>query len=323
MNRQEKIASLAAYLGALYEPRQWQIALAESCTGGGIAYQITKIPGSSAWLKYSVVTYTDSAKQEILGVSIAILSKDTAVSAVCAKAMLDGLDPNCARLAITGYSGPSGDDIGRIYIAYAAPSELGKVLSFHCRGSREDIQEQAIFEALKLLVEMAWSWQDEPKHHCFFALGIDDESLENQIFEQALQMGFSALHLEPMSNMHVTLAHFPNQCSSDILHLIQQGDNGAHRYPIVDFCLNQLEYFNRADAWVLRPDKTPKALNELAAYLGARDFSAHLTLSKRCHLNDAFDKLSCPISWSVNRFSLFISFHGIFYKPIKTWNLET
>jgi nicotinamide-nucleotide amidase len=323
MNRHEKIVLLAKYLGPLFLARKWQIALAESCSGGGLAYQITKHPGSSAWLKYSVVTYTDEAKQSILGVSKAILSRYTAVSAACAEAMLAGLDSSCARIAVTGYSGPSGDNVGRVYIAYAPPHEGAQVLSFLFLGERGDIQEQAIFEALKLLVEMAWIWQDEPKQDCFFALGVEDEATKHEVCQQALKMGFSASNLEPMSNFHLTLAHFSNQSEKDILGLIQKGENCADLYSGFDLSLSKLEYFNRADAWVLRLNKPAKKLDELASYFGAKDFLPHLTLSKRCNIKPDAKYLAFSIPWRVRSISFFLSFHGIFYKVIKTFILET
>ena len=323
MNRQEKIVLLAKYLGPLCLARKWQIAVAESCSGGGIAYQITKYPGSSEWLKYSVVTYTDAAKQAILGVSEDILSRYTAVSAPCAEAMLAGLDASCARLAVTGYSGPTGDNIGRVYIAYAPPYEVAQVLSFLFLGTREDIQEQAIFEALKLLVEMAWIWQDEPKNDCFFAISVEDEPTRHEISQQALKTGFSASNLEPMSNFHLTLSYFSNQSQTDILGLIQKGEDCAGLYSGFHLSLSKLEYFNRADSWVLGLDKQPKKLDELASYLGVKDFLPHLTLSKGCNIKPDGKYLAFSIPWKVRSISFFLSFHGIFYKVIKTWILET
>ena len=321
MNRQDKIASLTALLGPLCEARKWQIVLAESCSGGGIAYQITKIPGSSKWLKYSLVTYTDEAKQAILGVDAELLSTYSAVSSACAMAMLQGLDHACVRLAVTGYCGPGGDALGRVYIAYAPPNAPAELLSFHFRGTREDIQTQVIFEALKILIEMVW--QDAPSHDCFFGLGMADASFTHQVYAQVEQLGFSASQLEPMSNAHMTLAYFSNQAIIDIERLIQQGDSCASRCAGFELSFQYLDYVARADAWVLRAGEVPKALTALAACLGATDFSPHLTLSKRCQLTHDVAKLAVAIPWVVQRFSLFISFHGIFYKPIKTWNLET
>lgn len=323
MNRHEKIAFLAQKIGPLFLKKEWQIALAESCSGGGLAYHITKCPGSSAWLKYSVVTYTDEAKQQILGVSPTILAKFSAVSDVCAKAMLEGLDDCCARVAITGYTGPSGADVGHVYIAYAAPHEIAQVISFHFLGSREDIQEQAIFEALKLLLEMAWVWQNDLKHDCFFALNIDNEQTQRRICEQAIKLGFSNLNLEPMTNFHLTLAYFSNQNQPDIISLIQKGEDTYRMSSSFIVFLNKLQYFDRADAWVLELEQEPLALKQLAGALGAKDFLPHLTISKRCKLNHDLEYPSFSIPWEVQSFSLFLSFHGLFYIPIKTWNLET
>ncbi|TIX50039.1 CinA family protein [Alteraurantiacibacter aquimixticola] len=87
------------------------IALAESCTGGLVAAALTEIPGSSAVLDRSYVTYSNKAKQECLGVSSDIIDAFGAVSVACVYAMADGVMERCdadVAVAISGIAGPDG-----------------------------------------------------------------------------------------------------------------------------------------------------------------------------------------------------------------------
>lgn len=96
------------------------LATAESCTGGLLASLLTDIPGKSHAFERGFVTYSDSAKREVLGVSPAILSRDGAVSEAAARAMAEGaIHASHADLAvsITGYA--EGDEAGRVHLACA------------------------------------------------------------------------------------------------------------------------------------------------------------------------------------------------------------
>ncbi len=87
------------------------IALAESCTGGLVAAAITEIPGSSAVLERSYVTYSNQAKMDCLGVSNDIIEAFGAVSVACAYAMAQGTLARCdadVAVAISGIAGPDG-----------------------------------------------------------------------------------------------------------------------------------------------------------------------------------------------------------------------
>ena len=63
MNMNAEITTWARRLGELLQQRNWMATTAESCTGGGVAYAITEIAGSSLWFDRSVVTYTKQAKE--------------------------------------------------------------------------------------------------------------------------------------------------------------------------------------------------------------------------------------------------------------------
>ncbi|MFH1080791.1 MAG: CinA family nicotinamide mononucleotide deamidase-related protein [Pseudomonadota bacterium] len=108
----------------------WTLAVAESCTGGLVTDRLTDIPGSSIFLERSVVTYSNAAKTELLGVPADVLEQHGAVSEQTARLMAEGVR-KLARtdlgLAITGIAGPAGGTsqkpVGTVYIALADGNE--------------------------------------------------------------------------------------------------------------------------------------------------------------------------------------------------------
>lgn len=71
---------MSQQLGLLLAKQQQILTTAESCTGGGVAYWVTEVAGSSAWFDRSFVTYSNEAKQEMIGVREATLQQFGAVS---------------------------------------------------------------------------------------------------------------------------------------------------------------------------------------------------------------------------------------------------
>src|SRR6202453_4709846 len=103
-----------------------RIATAESCTGGLIAGLLTEIPGSSDVVERGFVTYSNQAKEDMLGVPTDVIHRHGAVSAEVAQAMAEGaLKHSLAQLAVavTGIAGPGGGtaekSVGLVYIALA------------------------------------------------------------------------------------------------------------------------------------------------------------------------------------------------------------
>jgi nicotinamide-nucleotide amidase len=135
------------------------IATAESCTGGLIAGLLTEIPGSSDVLDRGSVTYSDAAKEEMLGVPHELLAMHGAVSQAVAAAMAEGvLDRSWAQIAVavTGIAGPGGGSaekpVGLVYVA--AMREGGTaVVERHLFGDigREQVRLATVEAALKLL----------------------------------------------------------------------------------------------------------------------------------------------------------------------------
>jgi nicotinamide-nucleotide amidase len=146
----------------LCRAREVRVATAESCTGGLVAAALTAIAGSSDVFECGFVTYSNEAKQKLLGVPAAILLRHGAVSAETAAAMAKGaLKRSSADFAvsITGIAGPAGGSkekpVGLVH--FAAAGHDGKVLArrrlFGNIGRRR-VRERSVAEALALLADL-------------------------------------------------------------------------------------------------------------------------------------------------------------------------
>ena len=133
-------------------------ATAESCTGGGVGYAITGVPGSSAVFRGGVISYDNSVKREVLGVSEEVLSTQGAVSPECAAAMAKGaqrlLGADLA-VSLTGIAGPGGGSVekpvGLVWFGLASATGVvteKKVFP----GGRDAVRTAAIDYALRLLI---------------------------------------------------------------------------------------------------------------------------------------------------------------------------
>lgn len=137
--------------------RNCRIAIAESCTGGMLTSMLIDIPGISAVLDRSVITYSNESKIQELGVSPETLEKHGAVSAETAFEMAMGIRNNANSdigLAITGIAGPGGGTIdkpvGLVYIALVDKNGA-KVKKLNLWGSREKIRHSACLNALDMI----------------------------------------------------------------------------------------------------------------------------------------------------------------------------
>lgn len=132
------------------------IALAESCTGGGVADRLVALPGISEVLRGGVVAYTDDVKRDVLGVSPESLDRYTAVSEAVAKEMAEGarrVFSSDVAVSVTGIAGPGGGTVytpvGRVYIGIATP-EGSYAFGFTFRGNRKKVRKKAVKWALSL-----------------------------------------------------------------------------------------------------------------------------------------------------------------------------
>jgi nicotinamide-nucleotide amidase len=153
---------LAMQLGQQLKAKGWKLVTAESCTGGGLAYCITSISGSSSWFERGFVTYSNVAKEELLGIHPQVLEKFGAVSEQTALEMAEGaLHQSHAQLslAITGIAGPDGGTtekpVGTVWIAYAGIQVPTTGTHYLFIGNRETIREQAINHALVTLLDLS------------------------------------------------------------------------------------------------------------------------------------------------------------------------
>jgi nicotinamide-nucleotide amidase len=143
--------------------RRLTIATAESCTGGLVVGALTEIPGSSAAVMCGFVTYSDEAKQDMLGVSPEILQKHGAVSRATALAMCDGglaRAPVDLVVAITGIAGPGGGSDGKPVglVHFAAAARAGARLAREERYGdigRSEIRRRSVLVALGMLEQLA------------------------------------------------------------------------------------------------------------------------------------------------------------------------
>lgn len=134
------------------------IATAESCTGGMVAAALTDIPGSSAVVDRGFVTYTNAAKQQMLGVQAATLDAHGAVSEEVAREMAEGALRNSnaqLTMSITGIAGPGGSEFkpeGRVCFGIAATgqSTQTQTVEFGALG-RDAVRLAARDHALNLL----------------------------------------------------------------------------------------------------------------------------------------------------------------------------
>lgn len=134
------------------------LVTAESLTGGGIGAALTAVSGSSAVYKGGVICYTNWVKENILGVPGDVLERYGAVSEPVAKAMAEGARKLLAAdvaVSVTGLAGPGRDEygnpVGTVCIGYA--DERGTCTkTFHFEGIREDVRNQTIENALKLVL---------------------------------------------------------------------------------------------------------------------------------------------------------------------------
>ncbi len=135
--------------------RGWRMATAESCTGGRIAKAMTDRAGSSTVFEAGLVTYSNAAKQRLLGVPEQVLAGHGAVSEVCALAMVTGLlevvDAELG-VAVTGIAGPDGGSpdkpVGTVWIAWLHRGVGAAATCFRFDGDRDAVRQQTVVAAL-------------------------------------------------------------------------------------------------------------------------------------------------------------------------------
>ena len=155
------INDLSERLGKLLLEQEMMLVTAESCTGGGVAEIITRIPGSSGWFERGFVTYSNEAKQELLGVSLDILENFGAVSEETAIAMAEGALQNShgnISVAITGVAGPDGGSdekpVGTVCFAWSRDGMDTHAAKTIFKGDRLHVRQQASLMAIQGLIDL-------------------------------------------------------------------------------------------------------------------------------------------------------------------------
>ena len=146
--------------GALLRRRGWQVAVAESCTGGLLGAALTAVPGASAYVRGGVVAYADSVKTAVLGVPTWLLVARGAVSEEVALAMARGVASLLGAdvgVGVTGVAGPGADDGGKpaglVFVAVTAPPGERVVRLEGDRG-RDGNRGRAVDVALDLIGDL-------------------------------------------------------------------------------------------------------------------------------------------------------------------------
>ncbi len=152
-------ASLETVVAGLLAQQSLTISTAESCTGGLVSKRLTDVAGSSSYTSLNIVTYSNEAKEKLLGVSEELLLNYGAVSPECAESMARGvkkLSGASIGLSVTGIAGPAGGTkekpVGLVYLGLATDEGyVAKKLLLPAKLGRKEIRHRTANEALNLV----------------------------------------------------------------------------------------------------------------------------------------------------------------------------
>jgi len=154
-----KAKGLLDRLASLLNARGWKMATAESCTGGWVAKCCTDLAGSSAWFDRGLVTYSNEAKQQMLGVSHDALEIHGAVSEVVVRQMAEGAQRNAGvevAVSTTGIAGPDGGTqekpLGLVHFGWCIDDQPVSCDAVVFHGDRKAVRQQTVLHALQGIV---------------------------------------------------------------------------------------------------------------------------------------------------------------------------
>ena len=137
-----------------------KLAIAESCTGGGISQTITAVAGSSRWFEFGYITYANKAKKQLLNVTQNTLDTYGAVSKQVVEQMASGAMHSSGAdyaLSVSGIAGPDGGTkdkpVGTVWICWITP-DITRVEQYQLKGDRQSIREQAVKISLNELLHL-------------------------------------------------------------------------------------------------------------------------------------------------------------------------
>ena len=150
---------LAEILGKKLQQKNCRLTTSESCTGGGLAYALTSVSGSSAWFDQGIVSYSNEVKHRLLSVPESILTLNGAVSEPVVAAMAQGslcTSGSDIALSISGIAGPDGGSkdkpIGTVCFGLCDVQGRDWQRTVHFSGDRNAVREQAIVWSLQAVI---------------------------------------------------------------------------------------------------------------------------------------------------------------------------
>ena len=151
--------SLASVVIRLLQDAKQTLAVAESCTGGGLGAALTAVPGSSSVFQGGVIAYSNAVKQALLGVPLDLLEDHGAVSDPVVAAMAEGVRKRLGTdwaIAISGIAGPGGSSVqkpvGLVHLGIAGPDGcVASAERFGDRRGRAAVQQLAVIRSLDRL----------------------------------------------------------------------------------------------------------------------------------------------------------------------------
>jgi nicotinamide-nucleotide amidase len=148
--------TLAEAAGRALKARGIMLATAESCTGGWIGEAITMVPGSSEWFDRGFITYTNTAKQEMLGVPKMTLARHGAVSVETVREMAQGALARSQAgivVAVSGVAGPGGGTpekpVGMVCVAWLVKGGAPDAETLQLAGDRDAVRRETVVRALR------------------------------------------------------------------------------------------------------------------------------------------------------------------------------
>ena len=157
---QKHIIELAEKLGKSLAQKNWTVSCAESCTGGGIGYAITSVSGSSAWFNQGFITYSNEAKQQMVGVRAQTLRDYGAVSEQTVAEMAAGSAEKAQAqvgVAVSGIAGPDGGTkdkpVGTVWFGFFVDGRLVTDVQVFA-GDRHQVRELTVQHALEKLLQL-------------------------------------------------------------------------------------------------------------------------------------------------------------------------
>ncbi|MXZ81531.1 MAG: CinA family protein [Gammaproteobacteria bacterium] len=155
------LLEMTTEIGERLVSRNQTVTTVESCTGGGVAYTLTRVPGSSRWFHRGFVTYDNRAKSAMVNVPADLIAAHGAVSLEVAAAMVRGTRDIAGAdygISITGIAGPDGGSastpVGTVCFGWLSPG--GRIVTErrHFEGDRDSVRIQSIHYALGKLLDL-------------------------------------------------------------------------------------------------------------------------------------------------------------------------